>query len=123
VNVSSVAGFGPTMPGSTYPASKAWVTAFSESVGLSVAPLGVRVMALCPGYVRTELHGRAGIDMSGLPGWMWLDADELVADGLRDLARGRFISVPDWRYKIAVGALRHLPRRLIRLGARDRRGR
>jgi short-subunit dehydrogenase len=123
VNVSSVAGFGPTMPGSTYPASKAWVTAFSESVAPSVASAGVRVMALCPGYVRTELHERAGVDMSRFPGWLWLDPDDVVAAGLRDLARGRVVCVPGWRYKIAAGALRHLPRRMILLAARDRRGR
>jgi uncharacterized protein len=123
VNVSSVSGFGAAMPGSTYPASKAWVTNFSESVGLSVAPFGVRVMALCPGYVRTEFHRRAGINMSKTPEWLWLDADELIRDAMRDLRRGRLVSVPDWKYKVAVFALRHLPRRLLRRVARDTRGR
>jgi short-subunit dehydrogenase len=123
VNVSSVSGFGAAMPGSTYPASKAWVTSFSESIALSVARFGVRVMALCPGYVRTEFHQRAGIDMTKTPDWMWLDADEVVRAGLRDLRRGRAVSVPDWKYKVAVFGLRHLPRSLVRRVARDTRGR
>ncbi len=123
VNVSSVAGFGVAMPGSTYSATKAWVTNFTESVGLSVAPFGVRVMALCPGYVRTEFHQRAGINMSKTPTWLWMDADELVATALRDLKRGKLVSVPSLRYKVAVFGLRHLPRRLLQRVARDTRGR
>jgi short-subunit dehydrogenase len=123
VNVSSVAGFGSLQPGSTYPATKAWVTNFTESTGLAVRRHGVRVMALCPGWVRTEFHQRAGIDMSGLPGWLWLDADSVVRDGLHDLRRGKSISVPDWKYKVAVAALRHAPQPLLRRAGRRGRGR
>lgn len=123
INVSSVAGFGVVMPGSTYSASKAWVTNFSESIARSVAPLGVRVMALCPGYTRTGYHERAGIDMSGTPRWLWLKADDVVAEGLRDLGKGKLVSVPTWRYKLAVAGLRHAPRRLLRGVSRDTRGR
>lgn len=123
INVSSVAGFGPVMPGSTYAATKAWVTNFSESVGLSVRRFGVQVMALCPGYTRTEFHERAGIDMSKTPEWLWLEADDVARTALRDLARGRYVSVPDWRYKTAVFALRHTPHRLLRSAMRDTRGR
>ncbi|TCB93569.1 SDR family oxidoreductase [Micromonospora zingiberis] len=123
INVSSVAGFGAVMPGSTYPASKAWVTNFSESVGQSARPYGVRVMALCPGYTRTEFHQRAGIDMSKTPEWMWLGAPAVVDEALRDLGKGKLVSVPSWKYKLAVAGLRHAPRRLIDLVGRDTRGR
>ncbi|MEH1098637.1 SDR family NAD(P)-dependent oxidoreductase [Micromonospora sp. CPCC 205561] len=123
INVSSVAGFGPVMPGSTYSASKAWVTNFSESVGLSARPFGVRVLALCPGYTRTEFHDRAGINMSGTPGWMWLRAEDVVDEALRDLRKGKLVSVPAWKYKLAVAGLRHAPRRLLEAVSRDNRGR
>jgi short-subunit dehydrogenase len=123
INVSSVAGFGAVMPGSTYSASKAWVTNFSESVALSVRRSGVRVMALCPGYTHTEFHERAGINMSKTPPWLWLQADDVVRDALRDLGKGRTISVPDWKYKVAVFGIRHVPRGLLQAIARDTRGR
>jgi uncharacterized protein len=123
VNVSSVAAFGVPMPGSTYSATKAWVNNFSESIAYSVSGAGVRVMALCPGYTRTEFHQRAGIDVSKMPGWMWLNADDVVREALRDLRRGRIISVPNWKYKIAAWGMRHLPGRLVKAASRDVRGR
>ncbi|HKS98782.1 MAG TPA: SDR family oxidoreductase [Rugosimonospora sp.] len=123
INVSSVSSFAAVMPGSTYPASKAWVTSFSEAMALAVRRHGVRVMALCPGYTRTEFHGRAGIDMGRTPQWLWLSADNVVRDALRDLARGKLVSVPDWRYKAAAFGMRHAPRRLFHRVARDTRGR
>ncbi len=123
INVSSAAAFVAVMPGSTYPATKAWVNSFSESLALAVRPFGVRVVALCPGYVRTEFHQRAGIETSGIPGWLWLDADAVAAAGLRALARDRVVRVVDWRYRAALRIGRLVPRALVRRIARDVRGR
>lgn len=120
VTVSSVAGF---MPGGTYSAAKAWATTFTASVAAQTAGTGVRALALCPGFVRTEFHQRAGLSMSSLPGWAWLDADALVADCLRDLAKGKVVSVPSLRYKAAVAALRHLPLPLAQRIGRTRSSR
>jgi len=122
VNVSSVAGFGPFSPGSTYNASKAWVTNFSESIGQAVQGKGVRVMALCPGFVRTEFHRRAGIETGGIPDGLWLDADSVVAAGLRDLDRARLVSIPTARYRVVSEVVRHAPRSLLyRLAGRMRK--
>src|SRR5262249_33013282 len=105
INVASVAAF---LSRGTYGASKAWVVAFSEGAAQDVPD--VHVMALCPGFVHTEFHERAGIDMSGIPEAFWLDADRVVADALRDYRRGRTVSVPGAQYKTLVGLGKLVPR-------------
>lgn len=108
ITVSSVAGF---FPGGTYSAAKAWATSFTTSLAGELARTGVTATALCPGYVRTEFHQRAKMDVSDLPAWSWLTADRVVADCLADVRRGRVVSVPGLRYKVAVFFLRHIPLR------------
>ncbi len=109
VTVSSVAGF---LPSGTYSAAKAWATTFTASLAGELAGTGVTATALCPGYVHTELHRRAGLNMSFLPRWAWLSADRLVAECLADVRRGRVVSIPSRRYKLAVLLLRHVPLRV-----------
>jgi short-subunit dehydrogenase len=117
INVASVAAF---FARGTYGASKAWVVSFSQAAAQDVP--GVPVMALCPGFVHTEFHERARMDMSRLPSALWLDADEVVDAALRDFRRGRTVSVPGLQYKALVGAGRFIPRNLTgRLSGRTGR--
>ncbi|MEW9549269.1 SDR family NAD(P)-dependent oxidoreductase [Nonomuraea sp. NPDC050783] len=109
VNVASVAAF---FTRGTYSASKAWVVNFSESAAREVGDPRIRIMALCPGFVRTEFHQRAGMDTGGIPGFLWLKADDVVRAALRDLALGKRVSVPDPRYKAIVAVGRLVPRGL-----------
>ena len=118
VNVASVSGFVPRPETVTYGASKAYVIAFTEGLSKLLAGTGVTVTAVCPGFVHTEFHERAHVDMSYLPNWIWLDADKVVAEGLDDARKGKVISVPDLKYKAIVGVSRIAPRSLTRrLGA------
>jgi len=109
VNVSSVAGW---LPRGTYSAAKAYVTQLSVWADLTYRDRGVRVMALCPGFVRTEFHGRMDVGRDAVPAWLWLDTDAVVAEALRDFDRGRSVSVPDPRYKVLSAAARLTPARL-----------
>ncbi|WP_399942036.1 SDR family NAD(P)-dependent oxidoreductase [Streptomyces sp. BBFR25] len=110
VNVASVAAF---VPRGTYGASKAWVVQFTQGVAKDLAGSGVRLMALAPGFVRTEFHERAGMGTDNIPNWMWLDADNVVAAALADLSRGKTLSIPDPRYKTLMGAAKLVPRGLL----------
>ncbi|MFB7616785.1 SDR family NAD(P)-dependent oxidoreductase [Kitasatospora sp. NPDC056181] len=106
VNVASVAAF---LPRGTYGASKAWVVSFTQGVQRDLGGAGVRLMALSPGFTRTEFHQRAGMGTGNIPSWGWLSAERVVDEAMRDLARGRSLSVPGKRYKIAVAIARLLP--------------
>ncbi|GAA3540364.1 SDR family NAD(P)-dependent oxidoreductase [Nocardioides daeguensis] len=108
INVSSVAAF---LPRGTYSAAKAWVNSFSAWAHQEYAAQGVTVMALCPGFVRTEFHQRLGVDReASAPRLLWLEPDRLVRDALADFDRGRAMSIPSKRYKAIVTASRLVPR-------------
>ncbi len=113
INVASVAGLMPGR-GSTYSASKAWVIAFSEGLANGLGGTGVGVHALCPGFVHTEFHERAGIDMAGTPSWFWLEVDDVVADTLTAVAADKVVIVPGLQYKLLTTGSRLLPRTLLR---------
>jgi uncharacterized protein len=113
INVASVAGLIPGR-GSTYSASKAWVIAFSEGLANGLGGTGVGVHALCPGFIHTEFHARAGIDMAGMPSIMWLEVDDVVREGLADVAKGKVVIVPGVQYKALTTASRVVPRSVSR---------
>src|SRR5690625_3791188 len=113
INVASIAALLPGR-GTTYSASKAWVVNFTEGLATDLAGTGIRVQVLCPGFVRTSFHRTAGIDMDRTPGWMYVDVDHLVATSLRDLARGKVLSVPGVLYSAIAVVTRLLPRPLLR---------
>lgn len=106
INVASVAAF---LPRGTYSAAKAYVVSFSEWLDLTYRDRGVRGMALCPGFVKTEFHERMGVSRDSAPAWMWLEAERTVREALADLERGRSISIPSKRYKALSTVARYTP--------------
>jgi hypothetical protein len=111
VNVASVAAF---VAMGSYSATKSWVVVFSEALSRELAGTGVTVSAVCPGFVHTEFHSRAGLNMSRLPDWGWLSAEQVVREALDGAARGRVVVVPSRQYAALVTVLRYAPRGLVR---------
>ena len=111
INVSSVASF---IAGGTYSASKSYLTVLTESLHTELTGTNVKISALCPGFTRTEFHQRGRMSMKGLPNFMWLASDELVAKAWRDALKGEAISIPGWQYKLLVFVIQRLPRSIVR---------
>lgn len=110
INVSSVAAF---LPRGTYSAAKAWVNSFSEWAHLEYRSRGVTVMALCPGFTKTEFHQR--MEVTRGDGFMWLEPEFLVRRSLEDFAKGRAYSIPGAQYKTIIALTRAIPNRVLRL--------
>lgn len=99
LNVSSVAGFQPNPHHATYGATKAFVTSLTEAVHEELAPFGVHVTTLCPGYTRTEFHERADWDTNGMPGFIWSQATDVARAGVDGLLANRGVVVPGAHWK------------------------
>ena len=97
-----------------YSAMKAWATVYTEALANELRGTGVKVMALMPGWVKTEFHSRGGVKANNLPDFVWIDADTLVAGALKDLDRDKVLSVPTAKWRFAVGVGHVMPRKWTR---------
>jgi short-subunit dehydrogenase len=111
VNVSSVASW---IAGGTYSAAKSYLTVFTESLHTELRGTKVNISALCPGFTRTEFHQRGRMKMTGLPNFMWLSAEKVVAHSWKDAKSGKAIVVPGWQYLILSSISRFGPRPMVR---------
>jgi hypothetical protein len=117
VNVASLAAFSPGVAGnSLYPGSKMLMVRFSQSLDAEYRAKGIKVTAVCPGFVKTEFAGAAGIQsiMDAEHRVPWQSAEQVVADTLAANARGKVVFVPGWRNKLAAWAMQTLPEPLVR---------
>lgn len=115
INVASLSAW---ITQGNYSAVKAWAKVYSEGLATELRGTGVTVTALCPGWVRTEFHDRAGIRTSAIPDWVWVDADRVAREALGHAERGRVISVPTKRWQVARFAMQVAPRPLVRAASR-----
>ncbi len=114
INVASTAAFQAIPYMATYAASKAFVLSFTEAIAVETAGSGVRILALCPGPVRTEFEAVAKNDNALMPSFLYLDADTVVRQALAAVARGRRVRINGMMNAAGAVAARLFPRALVR---------
>ena len=117
INVSSIAGFQAAPGLAVYAATKAYVTSLSEALHAEVSAAGVHVTALCPGLTRTEFQRVSNTEsyVDRFPSFAWSSVDAVAETGLRDVVRGRVISVPGAVNRVVTGLSAVIPRPLLRM--------
>jgi short-subunit dehydrogenase len=88
MNVSSLGAFAPGPYMATYCATKSFVLSFSEAIAEEVRGTGVEVLCVCPGFTRTEFQDKADVDVSGIPSFAWMSAEEVADQAVRGVGHG-----------------------------------
>jgi short-subunit dehydrogenase len=111
INVASTASFQPVPFMATYAATKAFVLSFSEALWEENRPLGIKVMALCPGVTGTGFFEASR--MKRPPARLVQTSEQVVDVALRAWKRGKASVISGWPNRITVESERLVPRALI----------
>lgn len=115
LNMSSYSLWMPFPGLALYSASKAYMRSFSVAFAKEVRERGIRVTALCPAGVATDLYGltpywqRIGCKLGVL-----ITPDSCARRGLKALWRGRRCIVPDWWNRAWIPFCKVLPMWVLR---------
>lgn len=94
INISSIVSIAPEVLNGVYGGSKAFVTAFSQSLHHELADKGVRIQAVLPGATATEFWDNGGLPLEHLAPAIVMPASALVDAALIDFDHGELISIP-----------------------------
>lgn len=113
VNVASGAAFLPTPSLAIYCATKAYVVNFSLALNEETKPYGVQVLAVCPGFTRTEFQARADYDTSALPSFVWQSAEDCVNEALAAYDAKQGLVVTGLQNRLTMALTGFLPKTLL----------
>ncbi len=113
--LGSLSSFQPVPYMNVYAASKAFVLSYSRALNVDLKPRGIRVMAVCPGWVRTEFFDRAEQGEKKTVTYFnrTYASDDVVRLALRDMERGRDVSILGLPVRNQVRMVKLLPHKLI----------
>jgi len=108
-NLGSMSSWQPVPYMNVYASSKAFVLSFSRGLGVELRERGVKVMAVCPGWIQTEFFDHAIHDDTVNYFNRYYDAKQVVDKALRDTKRGKSVSVLGFPERLQVLLVKHLP--------------
>lgn len=91
--IDSQSAFQPVPYIGVYGATKAFVLSFSRSLNVELKSRGIRVMAICPGWVKTEFFDHAVTDNTIKYYAKYYTSEQVVTRALKDMKRGKDVSV------------------------------
>ena len=113
-NVASSSAFQPVPYIGVYAATKSFVLSFSRSLNVELKPRGIRVMAVCPHWTKTEFFNTAVHQDDVIVHYNFFNQTEkVVDDALKNMKRGKDVSFSGLRIRLQVLAIKLLPHRLI----------
>ncbi len=115
IQVDSLSSFQPVPYLGIYGATKAFVLSYSRSLNVELKERDIKVMAFCPGWVKTPFFDGAETYSKDAVTYFnkLFTAEEVVRVAMRDSARGRDVCVPGFSVKMQVLATKLLPHKLI----------
>ena len=112
--IDSLSAFQPVPYINVYGATKAFVLSFSRALNAELKPRGIRVMAVCPGWVKTEFFDHAVTDDTSITYYnRFYEAKDVIRRALQDMARGRDVSILGFPIRVQVFFTKLLPHRLV----------
>ena len=107
--LASIGAYQPTPFFATYGATKAFNLLFGEALWAELKPQGIDVIALSPGYTRTNFQENASVTSKPLGGWS--KPEDVVGRCLRKLGR-KPSTIPGFRNWFLAWSIRFTPRRM-----------
>lgn len=116
VQLDSLSSFQPVPYIGVYGATKAFVLSYSRALNVELRPRGIKVMAVCPGWVRTEFFDRAKTDCENAVTYYnkMYEAKDVVATAMKDLYKPKKdVSIHGLPVRAQVFGVKLLPHRLV----------
>lgn len=114
LQLDSLSSFQPVPYLNVYAATKAFVLSYSRALNVELAPRGIKVTAVCPGWVQTEFFDRAGAKENTAVTFynQMFTAEFIIRYALKKLGK-RDVVVPGFRIRLQVFFTKLLPHRLV----------